>query len=68
MLTGLEQLMHSGVIRDEERMRIKRERQLDFEMQKKLEQEYMKSQRVSPVNEVSTREGGEKDKGALKED
>ncbi|PWW75642.1 hypothetical protein C7212DRAFT_358540 [Tuber magnatum] len=41
--------MHAGVIRDEERMRIKRERQLDFEMQRELEKEYKKSQSVSPV-------------------
>jgi protein PET117 len=65
-LTDREQLMHSGVIRDEERMRIKRERQLDFEMQKELEQEYKKSQRVSPVNEASTGDSDEKSKGPLK--
>ncbi|PUU75830.1 hypothetical protein B9Z19DRAFT_1102719 [Tuber borchii] len=45
--------MHSGVIRDEERTRIKRERQLDFEMQRELEREYKQSQSVSPVDEVS---------------
>jgi len=44
--------MHAGVIRDEERTRIKRERQLDFEMQRELEKEYQKSQSVSSVNEA----------------
>jgi len=50
--------MHAGVIRDEERTRIKRERQLDFEMQRELEREYKKSQSVSSVDEVSSA-GGE---------
>jgi protein PET117 len=39
--------MHAGVIRDVEQQRIKKERQLDFEMQRNLEQEYRKIQRVS---------------------
>ena len=39
--------MHAGVIRDMERQQIKRERQADFEMQKKLEDEYRKIQTVS---------------------
>ncbi|KAJ8602598.1 hypothetical protein MRB53_042397 [Persea americana] len=39
--------MHQGVIRDVEQQRIKRERQLDFEMQRQLEEEYRKVQRVS---------------------
>lgn len=38
--------MHAGVIRDMEQQRIKKERQLDFEMQKALEQEYRKIQNV----------------------
>ncbi|KAH8692386.1 putative cytochrome c oxidase assembly protein [Talaromyces proteolyticus] len=38
--------MHAGVERDEEKQRIKRERQADFEMQKRLEQEYRKIQNV----------------------
>ncbi|EMC98734.1 hypothetical protein BAUCODRAFT_57119, partial [Baudoinia panamericana UAMH 10762] len=39
--------MHQGVIRDMEQQRIKRERQLDFEMQRQLEEEYKKVQTVS---------------------
>lgn len=38
--------MHQGVIRDMEQQRIKKERQLDFEMQKALEEEYKKGQTV----------------------
>jgi len=38
--------MHSGVIRDVEQQRIKKERQLDFEMQRALEEEYRKLQNV----------------------
>jgi len=39
--------MHQGVIRDMEQQRIKRERLLDFEMQRQLEEEYRKVQNVS---------------------
>jgi len=39
--------MHQGVIRDMEQQRIKRERQVDFEMQRQLEEEYRKVQNVS---------------------
>jgi protein PET117 len=38
--------MHAGVIRDVEQQRIKKERQLDFEMQRALEEEYRKVQNV----------------------
>ncbi|KAL8388281.1 hypothetical protein RB595_009340 [Gaeumannomyces hyphopodioides] len=38
--------MHEGVVRDMEQQRIKRERQLDFELQRALEQEYKKGQTV----------------------
>ncbi|KAI1204451.1 uncharacterized protein F4807DRAFT_447283 [Annulohypoxylon truncatum] len=38
--------MHQGVVRDMEQQRIKKERQLDFEMQKVLEEEYKKGQTV----------------------
>ncbi|TVY16780.1 Mitochondrial protein [Lachnellula arida] len=38
--------MHAGVVRDMEQQRIKKERQLDFEMQKKLEEEFKKVQSV----------------------
>ncbi len=40
------QAMHAGVIRDMDQQRIKRERQLDFEMQRDLEKEYKKVQNV----------------------
>lgn len=39
--------MHEGVLHDLERQRIKKERQLDFEMQAALEAEYRKIQNVS---------------------
>jgi len=39
--------MHQGVIRDMEQQRLKRERQADFEMQAKLEEEYRKVQSVT---------------------
>ncbi|KAI1160341.1 cytochrome c oxidase assembly protein [Nemania serpens] len=39
--------MHQGVVRDMEQQRVKRERQLDFDMQKELENEYKKGQSVS---------------------
>ena len=46
-LTGLlPQAMHQGVVRDIEQQRIKRERQLDFDMQRELEAEYKKVQSV----------------------
>ena len=38
--------MHAGVLRDMEQQRIKRERLLDFEMQRQLEKEYRKIQTV----------------------
>ncbi|KAI2468006.1 hypothetical protein F4781DRAFT_400074 [Annulohypoxylon bovei var. microspora] len=38
--------MHQGVVRDMEQQRIKKERQLDFDMQKVLEEEYKKGQTV----------------------
>ncbi len=39
--------MHAGVIRDMEQQRIKKERQADFDMQRALEDEYRKVQRVN---------------------
>jgi protein PET117 len=39
--------MHAGVERDIEKQRIKHERQADFEIQKRLEEEYRKYQNVS---------------------
>ena len=38
--------MHQGVVRDMEQLRIKKERQLDFDMQRALELEYKKAQSV----------------------
>lgn len=38
--------MHQGVVRDMEQQRLKKERQLDFEMQKALEEKYKKVQSV----------------------
>lgn len=46
MLMVLE-AMHAGVLRDVEQQRLKKERLLDFEMQRQLEQEYRKIQTVS---------------------
>ncbi|KAK3173715.1 hypothetical protein OEA41_007047 [Lepraria neglecta] len=40
------QAMHAGVVRDIEQQRIKKERQADFEMQRALEEEYRKVQKV----------------------
>jgi hypothetical protein len=45
-LTWVKQAMHAGVIRDMEQQRIKKERQLDFDMQRQLEAEYKKLQSV----------------------
>lgn len=38
--------MHEGVVRDMEQQRVKRERQLDFDMQRALEAEYKQEQTV----------------------
>ncbi|KAF4976440.1 hypothetical protein FZEAL_6878 [Fusarium zealandicum] len=38
--------MHQGVVRDMEQQRVKRERQLDFDLQKQLEEEYKREQTV----------------------
>lgn len=47
--------MHAGVIRDMEQQRIKRERQLDFDMQRALEEEFKREQTVrSTVDPDST--------------
>lgn len=46
MNTHILQGMHAGVLRDMEQQRIRRERQLDFDMQKTLEEEYKKLQTV----------------------
>jgi len=38
--------MHAGVVRDMEQQRVKKERQLDFELQKAMEEEFKKVQSV----------------------
>ncbi|KAI5860834.1 hypothetical protein GGS23DRAFT_579131 [Durotheca rogersii] len=43
--------MHQGVVRDLEQQRIKKERQLDFETQRALEEEYKKGQTVRESTE-----------------
>lgn len=43
--------MHEGVVRDMEQQRIKRERQLDFDLQKALEKEYKREQTVHDATE-----------------
>ncbi|OJJ54068.1 hypothetical protein ASPSYDRAFT_93827 [Aspergillus sydowii CBS 593.65] len=40
--------MHKGVERDMEKQRVQLERKADFEMQKALQEEYLKLQKVSP--------------------
>ncbi|RPA71634.1 hypothetical protein BJ508DRAFT_419843 [Ascobolus immersus RN42] len=42
-----QQAMHAGVIRDEARQKVKMERKAEFEMQKRLEEEYLQIQHVS---------------------
>ncbi|KAF2417439.1 hypothetical protein EJ08DRAFT_600028 [Tothia fuscella] len=42
--------MHAGVLRDMERQKQMKERQLDFDVQKALEEEYKK---VQPVKETT---------------
>jgi protein PET117 len=53
--------MHEGVVRDLEQQRIKRERQLDFDMQRELEAQYKQDQRVHTVTEIDDR----KDRAAV---
>ncbi|KAK3192857.1 hypothetical protein K4F52_001214 [Lecanicillium sp. MT-2017a] len=51
--------MHQGVVRDMEQQRVKRERQLDFDMQRALEEEYKREQNVRSSLEPTT----DKDQG-----
>ena len=46
--------MHEGVVRDMEQMRLKKERQQDFDLQRALEAEYRKEQTVRSTGD----EGG----------
>lgn len=50
--------MHAGVIRDIEQQRVKKERQADFEMQKALEEEYRKVQKVHDGGSEGEKAGG----------
>ena len=50
--------MHAGVIRDIEQQRVKKERQADFEMQRALEEEYRKVQKVHDGKGGRERAGG----------
>lgn len=52
------QAMHQGVVRDMEQQRIKRERQLDFDLQKQLEAEYRQEQNVRSSVENTQSQGG----------
>jgi len=50
--------MHAGVIRDEERVRIKRERAEDFALSEKMRQEYEKVQPVTRKGQAGGEEAG----------
>ncbi|KAI7788281.1 cytochrome c oxidase assembly protein [Diaporthe eres] len=52
--------MHQGVVRDMEQQRIKRERQLDFDLQKQLEAEYKQEQTVRSSIEAAQQQDGVK--------
>lgn len=52
--------MHQGVVRDMEQQRIKRERQLDFDLQRQLEAEYKQEQTVRSSIEASQQQDGVK--------
>ncbi|KAF7594399.1 hypothetical protein BBP40_009380 [Aspergillus hancockii] len=53
--------MHKGVERDIEKQRIRRERQAEFELQRRLEEEYRKLQTVS--SSIEERSGGVTNQG-----
>ncbi|KAE8133985.1 cytochrome c oxidase assembly protein [Aspergillus pseudotamarii] len=53
--------MHKGVERDMEKQRIRQERQAEFEIQRRLEEEYRKLQTVSPS--IEDQIGGEAKQG-----
>lgn len=52
------QAMHSGVLRDMEQQRIKKERKADFDMQRALEAEYRKVQNVHDSTGAGSRAEG----------
>lgn len=49
--------MHKGVERDMEKQRIRQERQAEFEIQKALEQEYLKLQTVHSTTDGQSPNG-----------
>jgi protein PET117 len=51
--------MHKGVERDMEKQRVQLERKADFEMQKALQEEYLKLQKVSPSIDGPPTSGGQ---------
>ena len=53
-----QQAMHQGVVRDMEQQRVKKERQLDFDIQKVMEEEYRKVQTVRDGGDPAIREKG----------
>ncbi|EPE08119.1 cytochrome c oxidase assembly protein [Ophiostoma piceae UAMH 11346] len=56
--------MHQGVVRDMEQLRIKQERQLDFDMQRALEAEYKKEQSVHDAIAAAEAQEGKDGKDA----
>lgn len=50
--------MHAGVLRDMEQQRIKKERKADFDMQRALEAEYRKVQKVPDGTGAGSRAEG----------
>ncbi|KAJ5632152.1 hypothetical protein N7490_008491 [Penicillium lividum] len=49
--------MHRGVERDMEKQRIRQERQAEFELQKRLEEEYLKLQTVTSTTDAQSPAG-----------
>lgn len=58
------QAMHKGVERDMEKQRIRQERQAEFEMQKRLEEEYLKIQTVHSTTGDQKTPGGSPSPGS----
>ncbi|KAJ5175622.1 uncharacterized protein N7482_001499 [Penicillium canariense] len=57
--------MHRGVERDMEKQRIRQERQAEFEMQKRLEEEYLKLQTVHSTTDNANPTGTNTSTGSL---
>jgi len=56
--------MHRGVERDMEKQRIRQERQAEFEMQKRLEEEFLKLQTVTAGTDNQNLAGNNSGKGS----